>query len=251
MTKNEIMFGYSNKEGMPHAYSRAELSGQYVESILAPLKLNKNSIILDLACGGGHESRALKQISGGTVIESDFNMEAYRSNPSPERQFVAADIQALPFAENSFDLVHLKDGLVHIPDKRKFFADVNKILKPSGKLVVVTDCTKRKFREHLGFFVVSQGEQERLIYFNNFVEFKQLLKEEENDLEKNTSQKKEISLPYFHISKEDVVKSAEAFGLQQIQGIVPPTWHPGPDEKNWGDFNREVFIFKKLAKQED
>ena len=41
----------------------------------------------------------------------------------------------LPFADASFDAVFTKDAIVHIPDKRAFYQDVLRVLKPGGLFV--------------------------------------------------------------------------------------------------------------------
>ena len=248
MRSKDIMFGYNNVEGMPHAYDKADLSEDYVKSILVPLNLQKGSRILDLACGRGYEAAAIKELSGATVIESDLNSEAFYSNSNPDRKFVAADIQALPFAENSFDLVHIKDGLVHIDDKRSFFDKVYKILKPGGNLLLVTNCSRKIVEGRLGFFVISQGMDTSQLNFASLDEYSKLVEERTEYLKEKGVKNVEVSLPYFQTSKELIERIANNSGFEKVEGVIPDGWVPRDHEKNWGHFIRHVFLFKKKDK---
>lgn len=93
--------------------------------------------ILDLAAGTGSSSAALN-INGAKVIAADFSkgmLEVGRER-HPELEFVFADAQALPFADNEFDCVTISFGLRNIQDTSLGLAEMLRVLKPAGKLVV-------------------------------------------------------------------------------------------------------------------
>ena len=46
------------------------------------------------------------------------------------------DIQALSFADNSFDLVFCNHVIEHVPDDRKALQEIQRILRPGGKAVI-------------------------------------------------------------------------------------------------------------------
>jgi SAM-dependent methyltransferase len=50
---------------------------------------------------------------------------------------VQADIQNLPFADNSFDYIICIHVLEHIPDDRKAMREIYRVLKPNGKAIVM------------------------------------------------------------------------------------------------------------------
>jgi SAM-dependent methyltransferase len=42
----------------------------------------------------------------------------------------------LPFADGSFDVLFSKDAMVHVADKNSLYADVMRVLRPGGELIV-------------------------------------------------------------------------------------------------------------------
>ena len=65
---------------------------------------------------------------------------ASEANLSLRTQFQVANAQAMPFADNSFDLVWSLESGEHMPDKTKFLQECYRVLKPGGKLIMVTWC---------------------------------------------------------------------------------------------------------------
>ena len=51
-----------------------------------------------------------------------------------------ADALNMPFDDNSFDLVWSLESGEHMPDKQKFLGECYRVLKPGGKLILVTWC---------------------------------------------------------------------------------------------------------------
>jgi SAM-dependent methyltransferase len=57
------------------------------------------------------------------------------------------DLQALSFADNSFDLVLSSDVFEHIPDPYRAFAEVHRVLKPGGKHVFTVAFHQEQFED--------------------------------------------------------------------------------------------------------
>ncbi len=93
--------------------------------------------ILDLAAGTGTSSVALAK-SGATVIAADFSpgMIAEGRKRYPSVEFVEADAQKLPFADDEFDAVTISFGLRNVEDPKVGLAEMYRVLKPGGRLVV-------------------------------------------------------------------------------------------------------------------
>jgi len=93
--------------------------------------------ILDIAAGTGTSSIALTK-TGATVVAVDFSagMIAEGKRRHPDLEFVEADAEKLPFGDNEFDAVTISFGLRNINDPRAALAEMYRVLKPGGRLVV-------------------------------------------------------------------------------------------------------------------
>lgn len=96
--------------------------------------------ILDLAAGTGASSVALAR-SGAEVVAADFSPGmiaegARRHGDAPGLSFVEADATALPFADAEFDAVTISFGLRNVDDPRAALAEMRRVAKPGGRLVV-------------------------------------------------------------------------------------------------------------------
>lgn len=64
----------------------------------------------------------------------------------------------LPFQDAEFDIVFSKDSIIHIPDKRRLFGEVYRVLRPGG-WVVMSDwyCSDQPFTEEMSRWVEATG----------------------------------------------------------------------------------------------
>ena len=76
----------------------------------------------------------------GVEISPWMVEESKRRTPTRLRnlsQFVLIQADhALPFADNSFDIVYSKGVLTHVAQKEKIFKEMHRVLQPNGKLVI-------------------------------------------------------------------------------------------------------------------
>ncbi|MET4780986.1 demethylmenaquinone methyltransferase [Glaciihabitans sp. UYNi722] len=93
--------------------------------------------ILDIAAGTGTSSAALAK-TGADVVAADFSagMIEVGRKKHPNITFVEADAMALPFKANEFDAVTISFGLRNIEDPKKALAEMYRVLKPGGRLVI-------------------------------------------------------------------------------------------------------------------
>jgi len=101
--------------------------------------------VLDIAGGTGDLSRAFarKVGSAGLVVHSDINEAMLRQgrdrliDEGLALPTLICDAETLPFATGRFDLVSVAFGLRNMTRKDKALAEMNRVLRPGGRLLVL------------------------------------------------------------------------------------------------------------------
>lgn len=103
--------------------------------------------VLDLAGGTGDLTAKFSRIVGetGQVVLADINDAMLKVGRAKLRdkgivgnvQYVQANAEALPFPDNSFDIITIAFGLRNVTDKDKALASMYRVLKPGGRLLVL------------------------------------------------------------------------------------------------------------------
>jgi demethylmenaquinone methyltransferase/2-methoxy-6-polyprenyl-1,4-benzoquinol methylase len=104
-------------------------------------------VILDLAGGTGDLAREFARIVGprGRVVLADINAAMLEHG---RRRLVDAGVagnvelaqvnaETLPFADNTFDRVTIAFGLRNVTHKEAALAEMNRVLKPGGKVLIL------------------------------------------------------------------------------------------------------------------
>lgn len=119
-------------------------------SMLQKFGLNSNSHVLEVGCGPGFVSRSLMQIlPNGRLMSVDNdpemldqwqkNSQPSDSNPSAsDSEFKCVDFSQPNIELNErFDICYLRFVAQHVFEKHLLFRNIEKHLKPGGKLIVV------------------------------------------------------------------------------------------------------------------
>jgi ubiquinone/menaquinone biosynthesis C-methylase UbiE len=94
-------------------------------------------VALDAACGTGRHSAYLGSL-GHTVIgvDSSAAMLERAREKVPDGEFHEADLHDLPLPDDHVDLVVCGLALVHVPDLEPVLAELVRVLRPGGDLVI-------------------------------------------------------------------------------------------------------------------
>jgi demethylmenaquinone methyltransferase / 2-methoxy-6-polyprenyl-1,4-benzoquinol methylase len=93
--------------------------------------------ILDIAAGTGTSAAALaKKGAEVTALDLSAGMIAVGRERHPEITFVEGDAERLPFADDTFDAVTISFGLRNVNDPIQALAEMVRVLKPGGRVVV-------------------------------------------------------------------------------------------------------------------
>jgi tocopherol O-methyltransferase len=135
-----LLWGGVNSETLDQASSSQTSSSQTSSS--------QPGHILDVGCGIGGSALYLAEKFGSTVagitlspVQAQRASERAAAFGSADRaQFQVADALAMPFADQSFDLVWSMESGEHMPDKQQFLQECYRVLKPGGKFLMATWC---------------------------------------------------------------------------------------------------------------
>jgi ubiquinone/menaquinone biosynthesis C-methylase UbiE len=106
--------------------------------LLSAVTLKDNDCVLDVACGNGTlltSIRERKSIKGyGVDISERMVKNAAEHNPSME--FHAARCEAIPFADNTMDIITVCAAYHHFPDIAAFAGEAQRLIKSGGRLYI-------------------------------------------------------------------------------------------------------------------
>ncbi len=111
------------------------------------LNLKKGQKVLDLATGSADLARLMAKKVGaqGSVVATDINPsmlqqgidKSLNQGMAENLQFQLANAEALDFEDNSFDAVTIGFGLRNVTHKEKALQEIHRVLKITGKLLVL------------------------------------------------------------------------------------------------------------------
>jgi SAM-dependent methyltransferase len=116
------------------------------DAVLEGAQLKPGMRVLDLASGVGEPAIAIAEAVGssGHVTGTDvgpgmiaFAAELAKKKGLSNIDFRVADVESLPFPDNSFDVVSSRFGVMFFVDQVKAFRECLRVLKPAGRVSFV------------------------------------------------------------------------------------------------------------------
>ena len=129
---------------------------------IAQLKEIQPKTILDVATGTGDFALEAMSLNPDKITGVDISVgmlelgkeKIAKKKLSDRIEMVVGDSENLPFEDNSFDAATVAFGVRNFENLQKGLADINRVLRPGGKLVVLELSTPTKFpiKQLFGFY---------------------------------------------------------------------------------------------------
>ena len=144
---------------------------------LSNIKLNADMKILDVGCGGGANINSFaKIVTNGKVFGIDYSPTSVEVSKEVNKEFLDegrveihhGSVSALPFDENTFDLVSGFEAYYFWPDLINDLKEIYRVLKINGTLLLINEgykCENKKKRKivenwaKLGKFKIHSPEE--------------------------------------------------------------------------------------------
>lgn len=100
----------------------------------------RTTCVLDFGCGTGNYLQRIQVRFGCRCrgVEPSAAMRAKAIAKSSESHVVAGDHARIPFPSGEFDFAYMTDVIHHVPDRAAMFGELHRVLKPGGRLCIVT-----------------------------------------------------------------------------------------------------------------
>ncbi len=107
-----------------------------IETILSLSNIQSGAQIIDLGCGSGIFTQLLDQ-RGFDCIGLDLSQKLLQIGKKQQKNihFIQADVEALPFSDNSVETIVLSCLIHHLPNPQKLAAEVFRVLAPRGQFI--------------------------------------------------------------------------------------------------------------------
>ena len=119
------------------------------------MHMSRGARVIDIGCGDGHLIHVLERNGFRDVVGVEYSLNrleyARRCHVSRAR-LVNCDALHLPFRDRAFDAAIAVGVIEHVADQEQFIAELSRITKNGGQVIIVTDCFFYRIDKFLGTY---------------------------------------------------------------------------------------------------
>jgi len=122
------------------------------EQLISRLEIEVGDIVLDVGCGKGGLSRLVAQAQPkarvvGINIDATQLDPAAAHGPRASPGYLVGSAERLSLRDRSVDSALVVELLTHLPDKAAFWAEITRVVRPGGRLVIAAITLVRPLTE--------------------------------------------------------------------------------------------------------
>jgi len=140
-------FGAFRKSALKKYYGYSHLNTSVLSDLLCGIShwLNKpyevpfvaDGRLVDVGCGNGRYLDGMRKL-GWQVKGVEFNESAVSVCRLSNLDVQHGDLFSANFDANSFDVINVSHVIEHVPNPKEFFAELSRVLKKNGALIIKT-----------------------------------------------------------------------------------------------------------------
>ncbi len=157
---NKFYGQFRRPKGMMGKFIAKSMNKEHFEVTtwgLDKLKAKDSNIILDIGCGGGRTvNRLSNKVPEGKVFGMDYSLDCVNFSKKYNKdliekgkvEIIHGSVDKMPFEDDKFDIISAVEPTYFWPNLLDSFKEVRRVLKPSGKFIIVNaSYTSKKFKE--------------------------------------------------------------------------------------------------------
>jgi SAM-dependent methyltransferase len=117
-----------------------------IAAALSRLEIPRPASLLDAGCGSGRTMDELRQF--GPVTGFDLSEQGVAVARARGHEATVARVEEIPHGDDSFDLVTCLDVLEHTPDDVRSLAELRRVTRPGGHLLVTVPAYQLLWSSH-------------------------------------------------------------------------------------------------------
>ena len=137
-TKLKLYYDYAlntvKDEGEDPVLER--ITEQVIENFIVPLKLKKNSKILDIGSGVGYFNDHMKKLGYNDITSTSMTEGDKSALKAKGHKYISTDINFIKRPDASYDFIFCRHALEHSPFPYFALLEYNRLLKKKGQIYV-------------------------------------------------------------------------------------------------------------------